>query len=73
MAVVTWAISLKGALNHIITIVLVYDSCVRKALGALGASDELDFMDLYTTDFKLQFTCPDKDDASTSMRASSST
>ena len=65
MAVATRSLNPKGALEHIITVILVYDSYVREALTSLGASDIHDFMDLDTNDLKLPFTCPDKDDAST--------
>ena len=51
-------------MEHIITVILVYDSYVREALTSLGASDIHDFMDLDTNDLKQLFTCPDKDDAS---------
>jgi hypothetical protein len=70
MADVTRANSSKGALEHIITVVLVYDSVVREALTTLGASDIHDLMDLDSTDFKLPFSCPEKDDTSTTLTLS---
>ena len=70
MAVATRSLNPKGALEHIITVILVYDSYVREALTSLGASDIHDFMDLDTNDLKLPFTCPDKDDASTILTIS---
>ena len=70
MAVATRSLNPKGALEHFITVILVYDLYVREALTSLGASDIHDFMDLDTNDLKLPFTCPDKDDASTILTIS---
>jgi hypothetical protein len=47
--------------------VLVYDSFVHEALTTLGASDIHDFMDLDSTDSKLPFPCPDKEDSTTTL------
>jgi hypothetical protein len=67
MAAATRGNSPKGALEHIFTVVLVYDSFVHEALTPLGASL---FADLDSTDFKLPFTCPDTDDTNTTLTIS---
>ena len=57
MATATRSMDSKGALEHIISVLLVYDLRVKVFLTALSAYDSHDFMELTTFDFQqeLQF------------------
>jgi hypothetical protein len=68
MVIATRSMDAKGALEHILTVILVYDSNVKEALEGLGATDVHDFMDLGESDFKLPFDCRDKNDPSSIVK-----
>jgi Reverse transcriptase (RNA-dependent DNA polymerase) len=68
MVIATRSMDAKGALEHILTVILVYDSNVKEALEGLGATDVHDFMDLNESDFKLPFDCRDKNDPSSIVK-----
>ena len=70
MVTVTRSMDSKGALEHIISVLLVYDLRVKDCLTSLGAYDSHDFMELTILDFQQDFQFSDTEDPTIVSRAS---